>query len=94
MEVVSPADWYCGGRSLAETGHSSFFVDIKIVETTNDKGEKATFIREVFARLGELLGNPHPESYIYVHEVRADAYGFGGLTQERRYVARELGLKP
>jgi len=28
----------------------------------------------------------HEESYIYIHDVRAEAYGFGGLTQEYRYI--------
>jgi 4-oxalocrotonate tautomerase len=25
-----------------------------------------------------------------VHDVREDAYGYGGLTQGRRYIARQL----
>jgi 4-oxalocrotonate tautomerase len=37
-----------------------------------------------------LLGPLHHESYAHVDEVRGDAYGFGGLTQERRYIARQL----
>jgi hypothetical protein len=32
-----------------------------------------------------LLGNVHPESYVYVQDVRATAYGFGGRTQEYRH---------
>ena len=44
--------------------------------------------------MGELLGPLHNESYVYVNDVRADAYGFGGLTQERRYIARKLDVGP
>jgi 4-oxalocrotonate tautomerase len=33
-----------------------------------------------------ILGPLHPESYVHVHEVAADAYGYGGLTQELRYI--------
>jgi len=40
--------------------------------------------------MGPLLGPLHPESYILVREVKADAYGYGGRTQERRYVERHL----
>ena len=32
-----------------------------------------------------ILGDLHDESYIYVEDVRAAAYGFGGRTQEFRY---------
>jgi hypothetical protein len=35
-------------------------------------------------RLG-LVGNIHEESYIYVQDVRAASYGYGGNTQEYRY---------
>jgi 4-oxalocrotonate tautomerase len=44
----------------------------------------------VFARMGELLGPLHEETYLHVDEVRGDAYGFGGLSQERRYIAGKL----
>jgi 4-oxalocrotonate tautomerase len=40
--------------------------------------------------MGELLGPLHGESYAHVDEVKGDAYGFGGLTQERRYIAGKL----
>jgi 4-oxalocrotonate tautomerase len=36
----------------------------------------------------------HHESYADVDEVKGDAYGFGGLTQERRYIAGQLGVSP
>jgi len=44
--------------------------------------------------MDDLLGPLHNESYIHVHDVRADAYGFGGLTQERRYIAGKLAVAP
>ena len=43
--------------------------------------------------MGELLGPLHEESYVHTHDARADAYGFGGVTQEQRYVASKLGAK-
>jgi 4-oxalocrotonate tautomerase len=42
----------------------------------------------------ELLEPVHQESYLHVDEVRGDAYGFGGLTQERRYIAGKLEVRP
>jgi 4-oxalocrotonate tautomerase len=93
VEAVDPADWFCGGRSLAEQGLASFWLDIRIVEGTNTKDEKAAFVAAVFKRMGELIGPLHNESYVYANEVRGDAYGFGGLTQEQRYIAGRLGVK-
>jgi 4-oxalocrotonate tautomerase len=31
------------------------------------------------------LGDLHEESYIYVQDVRATSYGYGGRTQEYRF---------
>lgn len=92
VEAVAAENWFAGGLSLAEQNKASFFLDIKIVDGTNTKDEKAAFIAAVFATMGELLGDLHHESYVYVHDVSAAAYGFGGLTQERRYIAGKLGV--
>ena len=85
IEYVDPQDWIVAGKSLAEQGQSSFYFDIKITDETNSKAEKAQYIAEAFAAFGQLLGNVHEESCIYVQDVRATAYGFGGRTQEYRY---------
>jgi 4-oxalocrotonate tautomerase len=86
IDYVSPEDWIVGGRSLAEQKKASFWLDIKVVDGTNTKDEKALYL----ALMGRVLGDLHDESYVLVHEVPADAYGFGGLTQEHRYVANKL----
>ncbi|WP_454832309.1 tautomerase family protein [Pseudoxanthomonas wuyuanensis] len=88
IDFVAPEDWYAGGRSLAEQRKSSVYFDIKVTDETNTKDEKAEFIRQAFSGLAALLGNLHEESYIHVHDVRAAAYGYGGLTQEARYHQR------
>jgi len=85
IDYVDPDDWIVGGRSLSEQGRTSFYFDIKIVDETNTKAEKAQYIREVFGAFEKLLGNLHPESYIHVQDVRPTAYGYGGKTQEFRY---------
>jgi len=86
VERVDPAGWFVGGPSLAEQHKASFFLDIRIVDGTNVKDEKAEYLRQVFAAMESILGPLHPESYIHVHDVRADSYGYGGLTQEHRYI--------
>lgn len=85
VEYVDPADWIIAGRSLAEHGKRSFYFDIRVTDETNTKEEKAQYIREAFAGFERLLGELHEESYIHVHDVRAAAYGYGGLTQEYRF---------
>jgi len=85
IDYVDPADWIVAGKSLSEQGKSSVYFDIKITDETNSKAEKAQYIREVYDAFRRLLGNLHQESYIYVQDVRASAYGFGGKTQEYRF---------
>ena len=90
VKQVDPADWFAGGHSLAEQKLASFWVDVHVSEGTNTKDEKAAYLAALFARMGELLGPLHHESYAHVDEVKGDAYGFGGLSQERRYIASQL----
>ena len=90
VSFVPAEQWFVGGQSLAEAGASSFALDILIVDGTNTKDEKAAYLAAVFGAMAELLPRLHPESYILVREVKADAYGYGGRTQESRYVERQL----
>ncbi len=85
IDYVHPDDWIVGGQSLSAQGRSSFYFDIKVVDETNTKSEKAQYIAEVFAAFRGLLGQLHAESYIYIQDVRPTAYGFGGKTQEFRF---------
>lgn len=84
IDYVAPEHWFAGGRSLAEQGLNSVYFDIKITDETNTRAEKARYIAEAYEAFSNLLGPLHEESYIYVQDVRATAYGFGGKTQEWR----------
>ncbi|WP_363331687.1 hypothetical protein [Mesorhizobium sp.] len=65
------------------------------MKAPSTKEERERFITGIFEAMGQLLGPLHHESYVHVHEVRADAYGFGGRTQERRFIeARPLPAVP
>lgn len=90
VEEVSPADWFVGGRSLVDLGRASHHVVVRVTEGTNTKAEKARYIAAVHDGLGEILGPSRPESYVIVEEVRADAWGWGGATQEHRSIAESL----
>ena len=85
IEYVDPEDWFIAGKTLVEHGKSSFYFDIKITDETNSKSEKAQYIEEAFRGFSRILGDLHHESYVYVQDVRATSYGFGGKTQEYRY---------
>jgi 4-oxalocrotonate tautomerase len=85
IDFIDPDNWIVGQKILSEINKNSFYLDIKITDETNTKDEKAQYIKEVFAGFEHLLGNLHEESYIYVQDVRAASYGYGGHTQEYRY---------
>ena len=85
IDFVGRDSWVVGGLLLSEQNKNSFYFDIKITDETNSKAEKAEYIAQAFKAFSELLGDLHEESYIYVQDVRATAYGYGGKTQEYRF---------
>jgi 4-oxalocrotonate tautomerase len=85
IDFVDHDSWVIGGELLSELKKNSFYFDIKITDETNTKDEKAQYINEAFAGFAKILGNLHEESYIYIQDVKAASYGFGGYTQEYRY---------
>lgn len=90
VDYVDPAHWFAGGQSLAELGTHTFWLDIKVVDGTNTKPELAAYLEAIYQFMSEALGGIHSESYVLVHEVSAAAYGFGGITQEFRFIAGKL----
>lgn len=89
VEYVAPEQWYIGGTSLADQSLRSFYLDIKVTEGTNTKDEKALYVSRVFSAVEAIVGAVAPASYIVIHEVRADSWGYQGQTQEFRYVRRK-----
>jgi 4-oxalocrotonate tautomerase len=85
IDFVGRDSWVVGGLLLSEQNKNSFYFDIKITDEINTKDEKALYIKEAYAGFERILGNLHEESYIYVQDVRAASYGYGGYTQEYRY---------
>ncbi|UIJ93743.1 tautomerase family protein [Sinorhizobium meliloti] len=92
VSYVDPRHWFAGGKSLASQQASSFWLDIKVVDGTNTKQELGAYIEAIFAAFEDILGKVHPESYVLVHEVPAAAYGYGGKTQEFRYISGRLAV--
>jgi 4-oxalocrotonate tautomerase len=86
ITYIDPAHWFIN----RQPGATAYFVEGRFTEGTNTKDEKSEYIARVHAALDELLGGVHPASYVQVVEVHADAYGYGGQTAERRYIAGRL----
>ena len=86
VEWIPRRRWYVAGRTTEALGRPAIFLEVRVTDGTNSKDEKARYVREAFAALDGLLGGVDPESYVHVNEVKGDAYGYGGKTQERRYV--------
>lgn len=89
LQRVALADWFLGGAVLGE-GQSGALLEIRITAGTNTKAEKAAFIRAVFDALAMRLPGLVPASYVALHEPAADAWGYGGLSQEFRYIQGQL----
>lgn len=88
VERVPPDQWFVGGASVAATQQATFYFEVKITEGTNTKAEKSAYVQQVFNALVHLLGPLSAASYIVISEVRADSWGYQGLTQEFRYIKR------
>lgn len=86
VDFVDPARWFIGGEPVAAAGVTTFYLDIKITEGTNTKDQKARYVEAVFRDLEPVLGRVAPASYIVIDDVRADAWGFQGRTQESRFI--------
>jgi len=86
VEFIKPQQWFIGGAPIDQHQAHTFYLDIKVTEGTNTKDEKTEYVRQVFAGMEEILGNIATASYIVIHEVRADSWGYQGQTQECRYI--------
>ncbi|MFT8324019.1 tautomerase family protein [Oenococcus sicerae] len=82
----APAQWFIGGESLQSLDQTSFFVEIKITESTNTRDQKAAFVKAVFNQMSAWFQNISKTSYVVVQDVASDSWGFGGKTQEYRYM--------
>jgi len=86
VDFVSPGLWFVGGSPVGATNAVTFYLDIKVTDGTNTKAEKAEYVKTVFSEFEAILGPITPASYIVIHDVRADSWGFQGKTQEYRFI--------
>jgi len=86
IEPMAPTHWFVGATTLAALELAAFQLEIQVTEGTNTKTDKSAWIAAVWIAMKQALGALHPASYAVIQEVRADAWGYGGFTQERRAV--------
>ncbi|WP_140626904.1 tautomerase family protein [Methylibium rhizosphaerae] len=85
VDFIEPGRWFIAGRPLGGASPRSYHWMVSITDETNTKREKAAYLAAVHAAMRELLGEVAEHSYVHIADLRASAYGFGGLTQEYRY---------
>lgn len=86
IDFIASDKWFVGGVRISEQKAVTFYLDIKATDGTNTKAEKAKYVRNVFADFDSMFGPITPASYIVIHDVRADSWGFQGRTQEYRFI--------
>lgn len=88
IEDVAPQRWHIGGQSLQQ---ASAWLAIDITAGTNSDEQKAAFIAAAHSELRRQLAGDAtlaPASYVIVHELPAGDWGYGGVTQRARQLAR------
>lgn len=91
VEAADPEGWFVAGKNPTKDGLSAFWLDIKITAGTNTKAETTAFIGAAYQEMAGLLGPLHEESYVLVHGVDGDAYGYGGRSQNGRWAEANPG---
>ncbi len=81
VEQVDIAGWSVGAEPIPRAAQ----VDAIISAGTNTPAEKAHFIAEVNRLLHDVLGPELPDvTYVVIHDVPQDSWGYGGFTQAHR----------
>ncbi|WCS25554.1 tautomerase family protein [Methylobacterium sp. NMS14P] len=81
VDEVPRAGWSVGGEPISCAAQ----VDAIVSAGANTPDEKSRFIAEVSRLLKNVLGADLAEvSYVVIHEVPKDSWGYDGLTQAER----------
>ena len=77
--------WSIGGEACSGT---TAYLDAKITNGTNSAGEKADLLHRLHALLVDTLGELAEASYLVIHELPAESWGYAGVTQAARAAGR------
>lgn len=82
-QTLSGQWWYVDGRPVPE-GMQPAHLEIHVTEGSNSRAQIGAFVRAAKLALSRVLGCLPVASYVVVDEVRADAWGYDGITQAER----------
>ena len=81
VEQLDAARWTVGAAPVRAAAH----LDVKVTAGTNTPDDKRRFVSEAVRFLRRVIGPTlNPVCYVVVHEVAADAWGYGGRTRADR----------
>ncbi|MEW8289744.1 MAG: tautomerase family protein [Candidatus Thiodiazotropha endolucinida] len=89
VQSLPSANWAIGVEALNDHLRAAQ-VDITITAGTNTAEEKAGMIDAIHQMLNDRVGPLAEASYVVIHEVAADAWGYAGRTQQSRQQMRQL----
>lgn len=87
------SNWAVNGAVLREPDAPGAYMEIKVTQGTNTAPEKAAMIAASIAMLKDVVGDVQTASYVVIHEIAADAWGYDGLIQAQRGVRKPQTLR-
>ncbi|WP_409260648.1 tautomerase family protein [Pseudomonas putida] len=81
VRFVDAGLWFIDSESLESLGRNSFRLEVTITDETTTVEQKRQYQREAYDLLSGRIGNVHPHSNVHIIDVRATAYGYGGVPQ-------------
>ncbi|WP_085674021.1 MULTISPECIES: tautomerase family protein [unclassified Pseudomonas] len=81
VRFVDAGLWFIDSESLERLGRNSFRLEVTITDETTTVEQKRQYQREAYDLLSGRIGNVHPHSNVHIIDVRATAYGYGGVPQ-------------
>ena len=73
--------WSVGGEPVRKP---TAYLEVKITRGSNSEAQKASLVARLHRLLIESLGELAEASYIAIHELPAESWGYAGLTQAAR----------
>jgi 4-oxalocrotonate tautomerase len=81
IDLVDVSLWSIGGKPIPVGAH----LDAYITRGTNTDAEKQAFIAAAYTLLQRVCGGRlATATYVVLHEIEAEAWGYGGMTQAAR----------
>lgn len=84
IQCSESCDWAIGSRLMNEGKERAVYMDIKVTEGTNTTAEKSEMIKQSILMLKHVVGPIAEASYVVIHDIAGDSWGYDGLTQQAR----------